>query len=196
MKDKWFSIIFAISMSILAGFSLLMRVESLANVAKAISFPMFLFTLLEVFGHIESSAMQSLELKRSIAKNEEKWMHPYYERAKDSDEDFDIKCVNEYEQLLMYIVHLDLAKKNVGRWIKWYNVLYIFIGVLLTILAILAQENRIIILVSKLNVAAVTLLTFAIFVIEPWVNQLCSDKLEKTAMKKVLEEDSLKKNNV
>ena len=71
-----------------------------------------------------------------------------------------------------------------------------FIGVLLTILDILAQENRIIILVSKLNVAAVTLLTFAIFVIEPWVNQLCSHKLEKTAMKKVLEEDSLKKNNV
>ena len=47
MKDKWFSIIFAISMSILAGFSLLMRVESLANVAKAISFPMFLFKVVQ-----------------------------------------------------------------------------------------------------------------------------------------------------
>lgn len=78
------------------------------------------------------------------------------------------------------------------RWIKWYNVLYIFIGVLLTILAILAQENRIITLVSKLNIAAVTLITFAVFVIEPWINQFCSDKLEKKAMEKVLEEDKSK----
>ncbi len=166
-EDKWFSIIFAISMCILAILSLLMQVESLDNVANAIAFPMFLFTLLEVVGHIESSAMQSLNLKLSIAENEEKWMYPYYERAKNLDEDFDVKCVNEYERLVSYVVQLDLAKKEIRRWVRWYNGLYIFIGVLLTILAILAQETIIIRLVTNLNVGAVTLITFATFVIEP-----------------------------
>ncbi|MFG6393380.1 MAG: hypothetical protein K1W24_04230 [Lachnospiraceae bacterium] len=68
-----------------------------------------------------------------------------------------------------------------------------FLGVLLTTLAILAQENIIIKLVSKLDVAAVILITFAAFVVEPWINQLCSDKLEKRAIEKVLEEDNSKK---
>ncbi len=72
MKDKWFSIIFAISMFILAILSLLVQIKSLDNVANAIAFPMFLFTLLEIVGHIENSTIQSLDFKFSIAKNEEK----------------------------------------------------------------------------------------------------------------------------
>lgn len=71
-EDKWFSIIFAISMCILAVLSLLIRVESLENVANAIVFPMFLFTLLEVVGHIENSVIKSLNLKLSIYETEEK----------------------------------------------------------------------------------------------------------------------------
>lgn len=100
-------------MCILAILSLLIQVKSLNNVANAIAFPMFLSTLLEVVGHIESSAMHSLNFKLSIAENEEKCMHPDYERAKNSDEDFDVKCVNEYERLVSYVMQLDLAKKEI-----------------------------------------------------------------------------------
>lgn len=183
IQDKWFSVIFAGSMFITAVVSLFNPAESISCIADAIVLPLFLFTLLEVIGQIKSSTLQRVTTKLNTAYTEEKWLHPYYSLSQGHDDEESIKCLKEYEQLIAYIVQLEMAKNLIKQWFRFYDWLYVTVGIILTLSAVFAKEPLIVVISSKINTTAVTLFTFVLFVCQSWLVEIWAIKLENKVMK-------------
>lgn len=185
IQDKWFSVIFAGSMFITAVVSLFNPAESISCIADAIVLPLFLFTLLEVIGHVKNSTLQGVTTKLSTAYTEEKWLHPYYSASKDLDDEESIECQKEYKQLITYIVQLEKAKTLIKQWFKFYDWLYVTVGIVLTLSAVFAKEPLVVMISSEINTTAVTLFTFVLFVCQSWIVEIWAIKLENKVMKVV-----------
>lgn len=185
IQDKWFSVIFAGSMFITAVVSVFDPAESISCIADAIVLPLFLFTLLEVIGQIKSSTLQRVTTKLNTAYTEEKWLHPYYSLSQGHDDEESIKCLKEYEQLIAYIVQLEKAKNSIKQWFRFYDWLYVTVGIILTLSAIFAKEPFVAVISSKINTTAVTLFTFVLFVCQSWLVEIWAIKLENIVMEVV-----------
>lgn len=188
-QDRWFSIIMAMAMLCIGLVSLFNPIDYIKHIADAIVLPLFLFTVLEVVGHIRNSLFQNLDIELTKATMDEKWRKIFYDRAKDGETEEDRKIQKEYGDLLDYIARLTKVNGVFEKWFKFYNAIYLVFGSLLVFSALLANLEFIVNISSKMNGTALTLFTFAIFVSEPWVVEFASNKLGYLAVKKVTEQD-------
>ncbi|MCI8866507.1 MAG: hypothetical protein HFG60_14885 [Lachnospiraceae bacterium] len=186
-NDKWFSVIMAVAILCIGAASLFNPIAYFKHIADAIVLPLFLFTVLEVIGHIRNSLFQNLDLERAKAANDEMWRKTIYKMSKDGESDEDRRIQKEYGDIVDYIVRLDTVRGIFERWFKFYNAIYILFGSFLVFSALLANLEFIVNISSKMNGTALTLFTFVIFVSEPWVVEFASDKLGHLAVKKVTE---------
>lgn len=187
-NDKWFSIIMAVAMLCIGAASLFNPIDYFKHIADAIVLPLFLFTVLEVVGHIRNSLFQNLDLERAKVVNDERWRKVFYNMSKDGESDEDRRIQKEYGDTVDYIVRLDTVRGIFERWFKFYNAVYVIFGAFLVFSALLANLEFIINISSKMNGTALTLFTFVIFVGEPWVVEFAADKLGHLAAKKVAEQ--------
>ena len=103
---------------------------------------------------------------------------------KDIDE-YAMKTKKQYEDLIISIVKLDKERELIGKWFRFYTWFYILLGVLLLTTALLANLSLISCVMSNVNVTAITLLTFVIFVSETWIVDILANKIRKKAIRKV-----------
>ncbi len=186
-QDRWFSIIMAMAMLCIGLVSLFNPIDYIKHIADAIVLPLFLFTVLEVVGHIRNSLFQNLDIELTKATMDEKWRKIFYDRAKDGETEEDRKIQKEYGDLLDYIVRLAKVNGVFEKWFKFYNAVYTLFGAFLVISALLANIECVIAISEKINVTAFTLFTFVIFVSEPWIVERVSNQLGNMAVKKAKE---------
>ncbi|MCM1101977.1 MAG: hypothetical protein NC079_09485 [Clostridium sp.] len=189
--DRWFSVIMAVAMLGIGLVCLFRPIDYFKHLADAIIFPLFLFPLLEVVGHIKNSLFQYLDFEQEKAITDERWRRGYYNSAKDGESEEDRRIQKEYNDLVDYIIQLDIMKRVFERWLKFYNILYILFGVFLVFSVLLANLEFAINISSKMNGTALTLFTFVIFVSEPWLVESISDKLVNFVTKRMRNGETL-----
>lgn len=176
-RDKEFSVIVALGMLFIAVFSIFCPVEYFKHIADAIVLPLFLLTILETMGHIKTSALSALSHEKSKAEIHEMWLHREYDICKDDTDDFSQNTKREYEDLIRNIIKMHQSKIIIEKWFRFYTGLYILIGTILIASAVLANIPFMIEWTSNINVTAITLFTFVLFVIEPWIVEFFSYRL-------------------
>lgn len=184
-QDKWFSAIVALSMLIIALISIFNPISYIKHIADVIVLPLFFFTILETIGHIKNSICQRLEFEKKQAERDEEWLHQHYDRVKDDVDEYAMRTKKQYEDLIMYIVKIDKEKDIINKWFRFYNWFYILFGVILLTAALLANVHLVNSFMSSVNVTAVTLLTFVIFVSETWIVDILANKIRNMAIKQV-----------
>lgn len=184
-QDKWFSVIVALSMLMIALISIFNPIDYIKHIADVIVLPLFFFTILETIGHIKNSIYQRLEFEIKQAERDEEWFHRDYDRVKDGTDEYAVRTKKQYEDLIKYIVKLGKEKEIIVKWFRFYNWLYILFGVILLTAAFLANLGLVNSFMSNINVTAVTLLTFVIFVSEAWVVDILANKIRKMAIEQV-----------
>lgn len=183
-QDRWFSLIMAIAMLCIGLASLFDPIDYFKHIADAIVLPLFLFTVLEVIGHIRNSLFQNLQFELTKATTEEKWLKGYYDMSKDGETEEDKKTQKDYDDLLDYIFRLGQMARLYEKWFKFYKMVYTLFGAFLVLSALLANLDCVIAISTGINVTAFTLFTFVIFVSEPWIVEYASGKLGIMAAKK------------
>lgn len=93
-NDKWFSVIMAVAILCIGAASLFNPIAYFKHIADAIVLPLFLFTVLEVIGHIRNSLFQNLDLERAKAANDEMWRKTIYKMSKDGESDEDLSLIH------------------------------------------------------------------------------------------------------
>lgn len=166
-------------MFLISILSFFCSIEYFKHIADAIVLPLFLLTILEIIGHIKASVLSTLSYESGKLKIHEQWLHRKYDRCKDDTDKFSENIKKEYEVLIGNIVMIDQKKIIIEKWFKFYTWLYILIGAILIASAPLANLSFMVEWTSTINATAITIFTFALFVIEPWIVDFFAYKVEE-----------------
>ena len=184
-QDKNYSIITTISIMVIAFLSMIWPIDYFRHIATAVSLPLFGFTLLEIGGHVKVSIERELTYELEKMGRDEEWMRGYYNMLKDSTEDYAEKVKKDYNELTQNITKTYKEYEIIRGWFSFYNFLYILLGVILFTVMYLANLKCSILFFEKIDSTSMTLLTFALFIGEPYLVDVLSKRIRTKASKKI-----------
>lgn len=179
-QDKLYIVIVTVGMLLLATFSIFYPTVYLKHIANAIGLPLFLLTILQICGNARDLSYQELEVEIKRMEVVERISHECA-NFEDEEDEVAIQIRNKWDNVAEELARLHEEKRIIEKQFRFYNYIYAFLGVILTLSVVLANMSIIEFYVAKIDVTPINLFTFAIFLGEKWFSSILSKLIRKKA---------------